>query len=119
MGALDMPLAAMRYGAFTRHRERRYRGPAKKTCQYCGKGDLKWGQHEGKWRLFSQVGKLHTCDEFYVQTGQAVPSSPNVERFATLRHTQSESRKPNKQRYLDSLDDLPSSEPSGPEFEFD
>lgn len=35
----------------------------KKTCKLCGKYGLKWGRHQGKWRLFEET-QIHTCDEY-------------------------------------------------------
>lgn len=31
-----------------------------KTCRCCGKKGLRWGQYNGKWRLF-EGGELHAC----------------------------------------------------------
>ena len=32
-----------------------------KTCRCCGKNELAWGQHKGKWRLHNRHGGLHQC----------------------------------------------------------
>lgn len=31
------------------------------SCKYCGLSYLHWQQLNGKWRLFSGDGKLHSC----------------------------------------------------------
>ena len=38
-------------------------GPAqmRKTCRCCGETGLVWGTTGGKWRLFTEKGKLHAC----------------------------------------------------------
>lgn len=34
-----------------------------KTCRNCGEKNLKWGKHQGGWRLFTKKGhKLHQCN---------------------------------------------------------
>ena len=38
-----------------------YNGAPAKTCRCCGTSGLVWGEHNGKWRLFSGPGKLHEC----------------------------------------------------------
>ncbi len=35
--------------------------PDTKTCRHCGALGLKWGQNQGKWRLFNGKGVLHSC----------------------------------------------------------
>ena len=35
-------------------------GPNYKTCKYCGRQFLRWGQYNGKWRLYEN-GNLHIC----------------------------------------------------------
>ena len=38
-----------------------YHPPLKtKTCRYCGAAGLRWGHHNGGWRLFDR-GELHEC----------------------------------------------------------
>ena len=31
------------------------------SCRNCGKGELHWQQINGKWRLYSEKGELHSC----------------------------------------------------------
>ena len=33
----------------------------KGICRYCGKEDLFWGKHKGKWRLYDEYD-LHICN---------------------------------------------------------
>ena len=31
------------------------------SCKHCGKGKLHWRQRDGRWRLYSKEGELHSC----------------------------------------------------------
>lgn len=31
------------------------------SCKHCGKGKLHWQQKDGRWRLYSKDGELHSC----------------------------------------------------------
>jgi len=31
------------------------------VCKYCGREDLKWAMHNGKWHLFDINGAIHCC----------------------------------------------------------
>lgn len=31
------------------------------SCKHCGKGKLHWQQKDGRWRLYSKEGELHSC----------------------------------------------------------
>lgn len=35
--------------------------PKHVSCRHCGKGKLHWQQKDGRWRLYSKAGELHSC----------------------------------------------------------
>lgn len=35
--------------------------PKHVSCKHCGKGKLHWQQKDGRWRLYSKAGELHSC----------------------------------------------------------
>lgn len=42
-----------------------YLGPKTKSCKYCGKRGLHWGQDENdNWRLFNTEGEIHSCTAY-------------------------------------------------------
>jgi len=54
--------------------EGHFSGPLMITCRSCGMKDLKWGQHNGKWRLFAG-STLHVCEHYQKQ----IPPEPKKE----------------------------------------
>lgn len=42
--------------------------PYNKICRYCGQDNLRWGETEEGWRLFTFELKRHICDSWGKQT---------------------------------------------------
>lgn len=54
---LDIPWDDLLFG----QGDEEYETPTK-TCKYCGKKNLVWGQLHGKWRLFDKK-EVHSCKQ--------------------------------------------------------
>lgn len=86
MGALDVPLAGIRYGWPRSYRttSQTYDGaPRNITCKYCLCDGFHWKQLDTGWRLHNADGSIHTCrafSQFLAEKYGAPPLKPKRKR---------------------------------------